>query len=287
MKTHSQESKIHSCAAGLAVLVLFMSIAGCKKDTANTPAPTAACRIAKISSSSGGVFSSSVPEYNAEGRLISLKQYNRNSLQNSTTIGEYITENKYKYGSTDMAQTVTYSGGSIFANQLPTKATVALTEGLITRTDVNTYYFYYDNKSRLNKVKQETPKVVGDTEYDLIISYNDQDNVTAIEYIITTGTVPNVRNIITASGYDDKPNPYSSLRTWKYLVSWDYGYSVFAQLSKNNPLGYSWPSANGFKQTSTYTYNDKNYPVIKTNTNSNNTGNPPFTYTDTFEYVCQ
>jgi hypothetical protein len=274
----------------LTVCILFVALIlnGCGPKSSPSPSPTtAACRVAKFSSSSGGVFSSSVPEYDNDGRLTNLKKYERNSLQYSLTLGEYIVETKWKNGSTDFIETVEFSGGGIFADQLPTKATIALTEGTTTRTEVNTYYFYYDSKSRLNKVKQETPRVVGDREYDLLISYNDQDNVIAIEYVITTGTIPNIRNIITASGYDDKPNPYSSLRTWKYLVSWDYGYSIFAQLSKNNPLGYTWPSANGFKQTSTYTYNDKDYPVIKTNTNSNNTGNPPFTYTDTFDYVCQ
>lgn len=268
-----------------ATLIIAGILFSCKKtDTKVNPPGQVACSVTNVSSTFAGNNSSSVYEYSTDGKLIVIKNYAGNSLALSTTLGEFSTEVKYTSSSGfSMIQTVVYEGGSIFAGQLPLKASVALQEGMITRTDVLTYYFYYDNKNRLNKVSEETKNVVGDWEYDLFIEYNDQDNVISIKNIWRTG--PNTSSTIAVSGYDDKPSPFSGLRTWKYLVSWDNSdpTALFAQLSKNNPLGFI---EGDWTREMTYTYNEHGYPLIRSNIQKNKNTEGTATWVETFGYNC-
>jgi hypothetical protein len=272
----------------LLFLVLVICFTACKKTDIKLPlANSTACRLTKVSTTGSGTNGSAVPEYATDGKLIGLKHYNGNSLESSTTVGNSSLVVNYKSSSTgyDMIETTIFQGSISDTFQLPVKASIALQEGLITHTDVWTYFFYYDTKNRLAKVSEETPNVAGDWEYDLFIRYDENDNVAGLKYTNTTG--PNTSTVIVPSGYDDKQNPYSSLITWRYLANWGAGdpSSIFAQLSKNNPLGFTLPD--GFKKTNSYTYNDKGFPVTNISTNTNISGGNPATSTTTYNYLCQ
>ena len=174
--------------------------------------------------------------------------------------------------------------GSIF-NALPVKLHVSITEQGITRTDIFTYFFFYDNKDRLIKIGEQTDHVIGDYEYDLSIFYDERDNVTALKYEFTTG--PGTVTTIAANGYDDKPNPFAGVKGWPFLMhaAWD-NYDpepLFTALSKNNPLGFTMPD--GLKRTMNYTYNDKGFPLKRINTNTNASG--IYSFEETFDYQCQ
>jgi len=254
-------------------------------DSSVTPFGLTTCNMIQGSSSFAGRSSSSVYEYSTDDKLLAIRNYSGSSLELSTTVEEYSLVSKYTSSSGfPMIQTTVYEGGSIYYDQLPVKASISQTEGAITRTDIFTYYFYYDSKNRLAKVSEETKNVVGDWEYDLFIGYNDKDNVTTLKYTWTTG--PNTTTTIVASGYDDKPSPYSGLRTWKYLVSWDANdpSGVFAQLSKNNLLGYT---AGDWSREITYTYNENGYPISRTITQKNNITAGTNSWVETFAYNCQ
>ena len=170
------------------------------------------------------------------------------------------------------------------------KGYVSVDDGDTLRVHYYTYFFFYDNKDRLMTIGEQTDYILGDWEYDLHIYYNDQDNVTAIQYEWTTG--PNqVIPPITVSAYDDKPTPYAGIKQWPFLninFAWD-NYDpepVFTALSKNNPLDYSMGSgADLFTRKMVYTYNDDGFPIERKNTNKNVNGE--YTFLQTFSYDCK
>ena len=176
------------------------------------------------------------------------------------------------------------------SSKLPTVAQVSITNsGGIVQTNYMQYYFFYDDKSRLTKVSERTG-FVGDGEWDLTIFYNDKNNVTELRYQWVAGPTTGTTSI-TASAYDDKPNPYASIPMWKFLMNnfaWD-NYDpepVLTALSSNNPLKYTLGSGdNLFSRTMTYTYNEDGFPLARINTNKNINGE--YTFTQTFAYTCQ
>jgi hypothetical protein len=189
----------------------------------------------------------------------------------------------HNYGSTVIIITTVYNRSF---DAFPSEAQVAMQEGAVTHTNVYHYFFFYDNKNRLRKVGEQTDLVVGDYEYDLTIQYNDQDNVTALSYENTTG--PAGVFTIGASGYDNKPNPFAGIKNWYFFMhaGWN-NYDpepIFTALSKNNLLGYTMPD--GFKRETTFTYNEKNFPVIRTNKNTTSAGSTA-SFTEMFNYQCQ
>jgi hypothetical protein len=269
----------------ITIIIMAILYSCDKKDTALTPPGHAKCRLTQVSSTFNSQYGSSTYEYSSDGKLIAINYYSRNSLETATTLGEFFVESKYTSSSGfPMIQTTNFKGGSIFADQLPAEEDISLTEGAVTTTDIWSYYFYYDNKDRLIKVSEETKHYVGDWEYDLFISYNDQDNVTSLKYVNTTG--PNTFTIIPATGYDDKPSPYSGLRTWKYLVSWNASdpTALFAQLSKNNPLGFI---EGDWTRKMTYDYNENGYPTIRNNVQTVKNSTDTARWLETFDYDCK
>lgn len=273
----------HSITVTLIIMNIIISCD--KKDTNFNPTSLVKCNLTRVSSSFNNQYGSSTYEYSNDGKLITINYYSGNSFEYATTLGEFFTESKYTSSSGfAMVQTTNFVGGSIFADNLPVRADIAQTEGVITRTEVWTYYFYYDNKDRLAKVSEETKHVIGDWEYDLFISYNDQDNVTSLKYVNTTG--PNTFTIIPATGYDDKPSPYSGLRTWKYLISWNASdpTGLFAQLSKNNPLDFI---EGDWTRKMTYDYNENGYPIIRNNIQTIKNSSDTARWIETFEYDCK
>ena len=272
----------------LSVLVLLLlAISSCKKNSSPAPVTTTAkCKPLTFSSNEGGNAASSVFAYGADGNMSSVKYYWQNALQSSEKVS-------YSGTSTTRPATVSvgltdsfnvYYDADIF-NHLPASARVWLTLDGITQVDYKYYAYEYDSKNRLIKIKESTPHITGDYEYDLQVSYNDKDNVTALTFVATAGLAGTT--VIQATNYDDKPNQFAGIKNWPFIMRTDWtNYDpgpIFTVLSKNNLLGYTF-SAIGFTRTSVYTYGDNGFPVKVVNTNTNASGSANFE--ENYTYVC-
>ena len=260
-------------------------IASCdKKGTTQPTSGKAPCRLTMISSQSTGHNGGATYEYDNDGRLITITNYSGNSPEAITTLSETSMVSNYTSSAGfPMVQTIVFEGGGLFNGYLPSKSSMAQQEGTITHTQVRDYLFYYDSKDRIGKVSEVTPNAIGDWEWDLFISYDDHDNVTSLKYEWNTG--PNTSTIIPATGYDDKPSPYSGLRTWKYLANWDGDVlTMLAQLSKNNPLGFI---QGDWTRKITYEYNENGYPIIQNNKQFVKGNIDTARWVENFNYVCQ
>jgi YD repeat-containing protein len=187
------------------------------------------------------------------------------------------------YPPTAVVITTHFQGGGAL-DGFPTRSEIAVTEGAITRTNTDSYYYFYDGQDRLEIVGRQSDHIVGDYEYDLEITYDDRSNAAALSYVFTTG--PRQRLTIAASGYDDKPNPFVGIPFWYRVMhaAWD-NYDpdpVFTALSKNNLLGFT--LTDGTRRETAYTYDANGYPTSRRHTNTNASGS--VTFDETFEYVC-
>lgn len=272
--------------------ILVFIAQACTKDNTTlapiVPVPTATCVVRAQSTTLGGNYDNYEYVFDGDGQLQNLKKYiggGYHILSDSILYGDFQT---VRYQGLDylpemIILTTDYDGN--IRNGNPTSAQVAFTEGLITKIEVFTYFFFYDQKNRLIKVGEQTNHVTTDWEYDLNIYYDDNDNVTALEYEWTTG--PRTVVMITADGYDDHPNPFAGTPNWHFLMHASWNNSdpepIFTALSKNNPLGFT--SADGTKRTMTYSYNEDGFPITRNSTNTNTSGSSSFV--ETFEYECQ
>jgi len=268
----------------LALYVLLMP--ACDKPSTSAPAaPVSLCKPLTETTNLSGNAAVYQYIYSADGNVSSISKFTNPShvLLDSTAVF-------YDH-------TVTYSPGNIQGSfntlataynaniftGLPTEARQSITLNGITQVDYWVYVFSYDTKSRLIKVAESTPHITSDLEYDLNISYNDQDNVTALNYEPTTG--PRTVTVVPASGYDDKPNPFAAIKNWPMLMHAGWGNSesepVFTALSKNNLLGYTIP---GWTKTISYTYNDKGQPLKRLSTNTTTTAT--YSFEEAFNYQC-
>jgi YD repeat-containing protein len=271
----------------LILLISVLILNSCKKTTTPMAPPgTTACKPTTESTTLSGNDATYEYTYGTNGKISLIKKFiggGYHVLSDSIVVGDYtIVAYNTSNSGFPMIQTIVYNGS---LDGMPTEANVALQEGAITHTNVWHYFFFYDNKNRLNKVGEQTDNVIGDWEYDLDILYNDQDNVVALKYTNTTG--PNTIITIPAAGYDDKPNPYTGIKNWYFLMhaAWN-NYDpepLFTARSKNNPLGYTTPD--GFNRAMTYTYNDKGFPIKRMNTNTNTSGT--YSFEETYGYQCQ
>lgn len=275
----------------IAVVLLF---AGCKKTVTTTQPPppgTAACKLITESTNllGGNNTVSYEYNYNTAGRISMIKRFIGGSyhvLTDSTLIGDYTIVNYADLNDNwqKLVGTTVYEGSMFEA--LPAKAFLAREERGITQTDVFTYFFFYDNKNRLKTVGEQTDHVIGDWEYDLNIFYDDRDNVKSLQYVWTTGPRDQITTI-TATGYDDKPTPFSGIKGWPFIMHANWNNNdpepLLTALSKNNPLGYT--MVGGFKREMSYTYNEQGLPVKRINTNTNSSGT--ISYEETFTYECQ
>jgi hypothetical protein len=258
----------------------------CKKN--GIPAASsnnAACKPETEFTTLNGINATYKYTYNNDGKITTIKKFIGLVIVDSMVVGDNTTARYYQSSSGfKMVQSVVYNQS--FIDGHPTEAQVALQEGAITQTDVWHYFFFYDSKNRLTKVGEQTDHVIGDPEYDLSITYDDKDNVIALRYENTTG--PNAITTIVPLGYDDKPNPYTGIKNWYFLMhaGWD-NYDtepIFTALSKNNLLGYT--TLDGTKRTTTYNYNDKGFPIKRRNTNTSISGNT-YSFEETFDYTCK
>jgi len=273
-------------------MLVGLFFTGCDKTVipASPPPPgIAACKLVTESTNLGGNYNSYEYGYNADGRISTIKKFiggGYHVLSDSILVGDHtvVSYGELNNNWRELSATTGYEGSMFDA--LPERAFVALTERGITKTDVFTYFFFYDSKNRLKTVGEQTDRVIGDYEYDLNIFYDDHDNVTALQYVWTTGPRDQITTI-TATGYDDKPTPFAGIKSWYFFMhaGWN-NYDpepLLTALSKNNPLGYT--STAGFKRTMAYTYNDLGFPVKRINTNTNSYGSSSFE--ETFTYECQ
>jgi len=274
--------------SGCLLVLSLLAIWSCKKS--NNPAPpatTAKCKPLTFSSNYGGNAVSYVFTYSADGNMSGLKYYLQNALRSSELV-------VYNGTSTTSPATVNtgltdsfnvYYDADIF-NHLPTSARVWITLDGITQVDYKYYSYLYDSKDRLIKVKESTPHITGDAEYDLQITYNDKDNVTALNFVTTTGQAGTTT--ILATNYDDKPNQFAGVKNWPFMMPTDWTSSdpgpIFTALSKNNLLGYTF-SAIGFTRTSVFTYNGDGFPTKIVSTNKNASGTASFE--ENYTYACQ
>ncbi|MEO6356489.1 MAG: hypothetical protein ABIU77_19305 [Ferruginibacter sp.] len=263
---------------------LFFCACG-KPAPAATPPGTASCLPLTESTNFNAAYTTYTYSYNADGTLanISYPPVNLAIGYSSTSITQPAT---VRAGLTDSLNT--YYNANIFTG-LPTTASQWITMDGITQSDYWNYTFAYDGKSRLVQVMETTPHIATDWEYKLTIFYNEKDNVTSLKYESITG--PNASTVITATGYDDKPSPYSGIKNWQLYMhagwnNYDPG-PIFEALSKNNLLGFNNSGDPDRIRTITYTYNDNGFPLTRTNTNKKLSDGSTYSYTETYTYQCK
>ncbi|TKC07458.1 hypothetical protein [Pedobacter frigoris] len=177
-----------------------------------------------------------------------------------------------------------------FPQTLPTTARLSLTkihnQVSTTIPDYEDHVFTW-SKGKLVKVEETSPQP-GDWEWMLTITYNDKGNVTSIKYELTTGPRDAV-TLITISAYDDKPNPYSAMAYWKFILPTRWNISepepLIVALSQNNPLDFNFNDQSS--RTMKYTYNEKGFPITKTYTNKNIQSGQTATFNETYVYTCK
>jgi hypothetical protein len=277
----------------VALLLTVFFFISCKK-TPVTPTPPsgiqAKCVIKSETNSLAGNQKYIEYQFDDKGLLTSV---NATTPLGSPLVNYKISDNvivaSFEYlGKTNFTSTK-YEVSDIY-NELPSRASVSIKDGDTVRVNYYSYFFFYNSKKQLVKVGEQTNNVIGDWEYDLNIYYNEQGNVSGLQYQWTTGpnqVVP--PTIVTA--YDDKPNPYAAVKGWPYFLmnfSWN-NYDpapIIIALSKNNPLNYTTGSGTSlFKRTMSYQYNEKGFPTERKNTNKN--ANGEYTFLETFTYNCK
>src|SRR6478735_2434664 len=239
-------------------LLLNCFLTGCKKSNSLLP-PTnqSACVTSKETTSLAGNEASWEYQFDGEGNPSVIKKlYPNGSAQYLYTISSHQVIMSYDYLGRQSQRIIDYDA-DIFS-QLPSKAFVSVDDGDTLRVHYFTYFFFYDTQDRLVKVGEQTDYIIGDWEYDLNIFYNEQNNVTGLQYVWTTGpneTIPPV----TVTAYDDHPTPYAGIKSWKFLMinfNWD-NYDpepILTALSSNNPLDYdlNQPPASNYTRAMSY-----------------------------------
>jgi hypothetical protein len=271
----------------VAIFSITSLCCSCDKDNPNPVVPTTFdCVLTNEVSNSNGSNFPLLYEYDADGNPSKITRYRPNGSSEST-IDLYYNSTVLTglSGSTGkpVITNIKYDA-DLFLKKLPYKAEVSITIDGITQANYQQYFFFYDAKSRLTKVGQQTI-YIGDNEWDLNIYYDDKDNVTGLQYEWTTG--PNVvLEPITVEAYDNNPTPYTSITMYKFFANFNWESSdpepILTALSKNNPLDYTLGT---FKRKMSYVYNDHGLPTQRVNTNINPNGQ--YTFTQTFTYTCQ
>ncbi len=278
------------------VTLLVLALMGCKKNAPNQMPGTvgAKCLLTSETDLLTGNEKKFDYQYDDKGLLTSVTA---TTLQYSAPLGTYATAGSgvtYSYptnvpGKTGKIITIYDQSATNVYNELPTKASVSITIDDTLKTNYYTYFFFYNDKKQLVKVGEQTDYIVGDWEYDLNISYNDQGNVSQLAYEWTTG--PRDITIYTVTAYDDKPTPYAGVKGWPFFTinfAWN-NYDpepIITALSKNNPLNYSTGSGSTlFTREMSYTYNSNGFPIERDNTNKNINGT--YTFSQNFAYNCK
>ncbi|HYG20037.1 MAG TPA: hypothetical protein VD816_13960 [Ohtaekwangia sp.] len=167
-----------------------------------------------------------------------------------------------------------FAGGN-----LPVKSDVTLDGAFIW-----SFFFEYSG-DKLTKVVYATPHLDTDWEWQLVITYNGNDDVTKLDYEFLTGPSAGSHAITTVASYDDHPNPYAKLPMWKFMMnrSWDnYDPEVLlVALSRHNPMDYTFAT---WTRAYTYTYNAEGFPTERVVTTTTAGGTSSFN--EVFTYAC-
>lgn len=270
------------------VMLIILLIPGCEK---NNPAPlslgsTSKCVLQSETNGLIGNEGSWAYEYDAEGNPALITRFNRYGIIESTL--EIFYDGIVRTRGTTIVKT-SYDA-NIHQSLLPSKAQVSITMDGVEQRNYWTYFFFYDAQNRLVKIGEQTDHIANDWEYDLIISYDEHNNVTQLFYERTTGPREAIPPV-TVTAYDDKPSPYTGVKSYKFLMNnynwdnYDPGY-ILAALSVNNPLDYTIEAGDTmWKRTMTYQYNEHGFPIECINTNTSKNGES--TFVQTFSYRCQ
>ena len=245
------------------------------------------CQLVTETTNLSGNSATYLYSYSNDGNVSSIKKFtgNRQNLPADSILVYYNhTINYYPSGVAGKYNILATDYDANIFTGLPSKSSVSITLDGIEQRNYWSYFFFYDAKNRLIKIGEQTNTVTGDLEYDLNITYNDQDNVTSLSYESTTG--PKTITTITALGYDDKPSPFTGIKNWPMLMhaSWS-NYDpepILSALSKNNLLGYTIP---GWKRTISYSYDNQGFPVKRMSTNTTSTGS--YSFEETFNFQCK
>jgi hypothetical protein len=268
-----------------------MNFLACKKGGSSGPSPNPNnmdCTLTGESTTLSGNEASWQYQYDSKGNVSKIIKLNRYGQQES--VMEVFADRVVRTDASGAIVKTAYNANIFEA--LPAQAQVSITlPGGVEQPNYYTYSFAYDSKKRLIKIAEKTASVPNDKEWDLTISYNDNNNVTELRYAWTTH--PNEpATAIVAVAYDDKPTPYTAVKYYKFLMNnyaWD-NYDpepVFTALSSNNPLDYTLNAGTPlvFKRTMTYTYNEHGFPTERSNTNKN--ANGEYTFKQAFTYTCK
>jgi hypothetical protein len=284
-------------------MIFFVStiVISCSKSESGSPSPVTA-KLKKVHTGPAGQGTDEEFFYNSENLVVKRTLTESNSAHTRSVVSDY------------------YYNGS---DPKPVKDSTITTMQITSPPSITSYatisHYTYDSQNRLVKIESY---VGGQLMFEKDLTYpagqivedyyNNNTAGTPYTFHIEThdinslGQVIQTVNDITGAvqyslkrtfKYDDKPNPYYDLNTFKYLnQGTDSSYDFLGSFSPNNITTDSTFSTNlgggPFRLTSevttTYTYNSSGYPVsaIKNQTDYNPVGTPypTFTYNVTYEY---
>ncbi|MBX3200398.1 MAG: hypothetical protein KF894_19835 [Labilithrix sp.] len=177
----------------------------------------------------------------------------------------------------------------------PSRSNLDLIMGTTPMLNAYTYEYEYDTKDRLVRVSEYTPENDNDSEGDVVIKYDDKDNVVRLEHALVRGPLaPGEVMVTVVKGYDDKPTPYALVPNYRFALTglkhrWNEAdlEGFVTALSKNNPLEIvdARDTAAERTRTMTYEYNESGYPTRRTNAIVAPQSSKQ--YTDEFAYECE
>ena len=271
------------------LLIALLSIhSGCNKpNSGGTSGSSGACKPIVEATNLVGNAATIVYSYSPDGNIKNIVKHvpgGFGALLDSAAIF-YDHVERYSPGRISGTYNITNTvfDANIFTN-LPTKSNVSITLDGVEQRNYYSFFYFYDTKNRLIKVGYQTNTVIGDQEYDLNIAYDNNNNVASLTYVTTTGPASTLT--ITAAGYDNKPNPYSSLKNYPFYMNRGWtNYDpepIFNALSKNNLMGYTY---SGITRTTEFTYNSNGFPTLRRSTNTNISGTAVID--ETYSYECK
>ncbi|MCW5837348.1 MAG: hypothetical protein KIS78_33445, partial [Labilithrix sp.] len=177
----------------------------------------------------------------------------------------------------------------------PARSNLELVMGANSSPDAYAYEYAYDAKGRLIKVSEYTPNNPNDAEGDVVIKYDDGDNVVRLEHALVRGpSATGEVGVTVVNGHDDKPTPYALVPNYRFALSglkhrWNDAEleGFVTALSKNNPLEIvdAKDTAAERTRTMTYEYDANGYPTKRMNTIAAPRSSKQFT--DEFTYECE
>lgn len=275
------------------IFIFLLAVAGCQKEGDPSPEPIdpsmVDCRISSESSDLAADINTLNYEYDAAGFLTAITKRNvsnqeihtvsfgSNFVLRTDTDGEWL---RYDYSSDIRTNTVA----------VPAQSELTIYGAGGTEADHMVFKYSYDSRQRIVKISETSPDFAGDYEYDIDISYNNVDNVTAIRFTFTSG--PPIAPLITVTGNDDKPTPYLKIPNYRFFMNkfhWNNPdpEPLITALSRNNPTGFTINPGFGSATTRTMTheYNEKGFPTKRTNQET--TGSIQKSWTQSFTFSCE